>query len=64
VDDLRIHPRGAKEVLTAPVVEFGRAIIALICGELPEAPKGQAWFFGTPNGRSTIRMDSSWNGRW
>jgi hypothetical protein len=64
VDELRIHPRGAEEVLTAPVIELGRAIIALLCGELPEAPKGEAWFFGTPSGRSTIRMDTSWDGRW
>jgi hypothetical protein len=63
VDDLRIHPRGAKEVLTAPVVELGRAVIALIRYELPEAPKGEAWIFGTEAGRSTIRMDPSWNGR-
>ncbi len=64
VDDLRIHPRGAKEVTTAPVIELGRAIIALLCGELPEAPKGGAWMFGTPSGRSTLRMDASWNRRW
>jgi len=64
VDDLRIYPRGAKEVLTAPVVELGRAIIGLVCDELPEAPEGEAWIFGSPTGRSTIRMDPSWNGRW
>lgn len=64
IDDKCIYPRGAKEVLTRPVVELGRAVIALLCGELPEAPKGEAWFFGTPTGRSTIRMDRSWNGRW
>ena len=64
VDDLRIHPRGEKEVLTAPVVELGRAIIALLSGELPQAPKGEAWLFGTETGRSTIRMNASWNGRW
>jgi hypothetical protein len=64
VDDLRIHPRGANEVFTAPVIELGRAIIALLCGELPEAPQGEAWFFGTSTGRSTIRMDPSWDGRW
>jgi hypothetical protein len=39
-DDMRIHPRGAIEVATAPVVKLGRAIIALVRGELPEAPKG------------------------
>jgi len=63
VDDLRIFPRGAKEVLTAPVVELGRAMIALLLGELPEAPKGEAWFYGTPDGRSTVRMNTSWDGR-
>jgi hypothetical protein len=57
VDKLRIFPRGAKEVLTAPVIELGRAIIALVSGGLPESPQGEAWFYGTPNGRSTIRMD-------
>jgi hypothetical protein len=63
-DDLRIHPRGATEVFTAPVVELGRAMIALLRSELPDAPKGEAWFFGTHAGRCTIRMDSSWDGRW
>jgi hypothetical protein len=55
-DDLRIFPRTAKEVLTAPVIELGRAIIALVSGELPRPPEGEAWFYGTPTGRSTIRM--------
>lgn len=64
VDDLRIFPRGATEVLTAPVIELGRAMIALLRSELPEAPKGEAWIFGTPAGRSTIRMDASWDGQW
>jgi hypothetical protein len=63
VDDLRLHPRGAKEVLTEPVIELGRAIVALLCGELPEAPKGEDWLFGTATGRSTLRMDTSWDGR-
>jgi hypothetical protein len=64
VDNHRIHPGGAKEVFTAPVVELGRAITALLCGELPDAPKGKAWYFGTPTGRSTIQMNTSWDGRW
>ena len=64
VDDMRIFPRGAKEVLTAPVVELGHAMIALFRGELREPPKGEAWFFGTPDGRSTVRMDPLWDGRW
>ena len=61
-DKLRIFPRSATEVLTAPIIELGRAIIALLSGNLPQSPKGEAWFFGTPTGRSTIRMNSSWNG--
>jgi hypothetical protein len=59
VDDLRIFPRGAKEVLTGPVVELGRAIIALVAGELPEAPDGKIWFYGTPTGRETLDV---WKG--
>jgi hypothetical protein len=62
VDDLRIFPRGAKEVFTAPVIELGRAIIVLVSGDLPQSPRGEAWFYGTPTGRSTIRMEPDWNG--
>jgi len=64
VDDLHIRPRGATDVFTAPVVELGRAMIALLRNELPEAPKGEAWFFGTPADRSTIKMEASWDGQW
>lgn len=56
VDELRIFPRTATEVFTAPVIELGRAIIALVSGDLPRPPEGEAWFYGTPSGRSTIRM--------
>jgi hypothetical protein len=59
LDDLRTYTRGANEVLTAPVIELGRAIIALVSGELPEAPNGTAWCYGTPEGRQTIGMRSS-----
>jgi hypothetical protein len=58
--ELRIFPRGAREVLTEPVIELGRAIIALVSGELPQSPQGEAWFYGLPTGRSTIRMEPSW----
>ena len=61
-DNLRIFPRSATEVLTAPIIELGRAIIALLSGNLPQSPKGEAWFYGTPTGRSTIRMNPPWNG--
>ena len=49
-----VFPRGAAAILTAPVIELGRAIIALAKGELPEAPPGTTWFYGTPTGRSTL----------
>jgi hypothetical protein len=61
-DKLRIFPRSATEVLTAPIIELGHAIIALVSGNLAPSPKGEAWFYGAPAGRSTILMDPSWNG--
>jgi hypothetical protein len=61
VDELRIFPRTAQEVLTAPVIELGHAIIALVSGSLPRPPKGEAWFYGTPTGRSTIQMSGGDN---
>lgn len=54
LDDIRIFTRGATEVFTAPVIELGHAIIALVRGELPEAPEGQIWLYGAPEGRLTI----------
>jgi len=54
LEDERIFPRGATEVLTAPVVELGQAMIALVCGQLTPAPKGQIWLYGTPEGRQTL----------
>jgi hypothetical protein len=61
LDDLHIFPRGAAEVLTAPVVELGRAIIELAYGKLPEAPDSEFWFYGTPTGRQTLRRRRSDN---
>ncbi len=57
LEDERISPRGAKEVFTAPVVELGRAMIALVSGQLPPAPEGQIWLYGAPEGRQTL----GWN---
>lgn len=54
LDDLRLYTRGETEVLTAPVAELGQAIIALVSGELPEAPDGKIWLFGLPTGRETL----------
>lgn len=58
---LRLFHRGLKEVRTTPVIELGRAIIALLRDELPKAPEGEAWFF-TDKGCSTIRMLPEWDG--
>jgi hypothetical protein len=56
--DLRLFHRGLMEVRTAPVIELGTAIIALLRDELPQAPEAEAWFF-THTGRSTIGMQTS-----
>jgi hypothetical protein len=58
LDDLRLSSRGASRVSTGPVIELGRAIIALVEGSLPAAPPGTAWFYGVPQGRTTIGMRS------
>jgi hypothetical protein len=60
-DELRIFPRSATDVLTAPIIELGHAIIALVSGNLPRPSEGEAWFYGTPTGRSTIRMNGGEN---
>lgn len=59
--DLRLFHRGLKEVRTAPVIELGRAVIALLHDELPKAPKGEAWFFAD-TGRSTLKMEPERDG--
>ena len=60
LDGEGIFPRGAKEVQTGPVIELGRAIIALMSGELPEPPGNAAWCYGFPEGRTTIGMIPGW----
>ena len=54
LEDVRIDPRGATYVDTAPVVELGRAIVALANGSLPSAPDGRTWIYGAPDGLTTI----------
>jgi hypothetical protein len=53
-DELRIFPRGATHIQTGPVVELGRALIALVHGSLPAPPTGRQWLYGAPEGRMTI----------
>ena len=54
LDDLRIYTRGESEVSTAPVVELGQAIIALVHGTAPAAPAEKTWLYGAPGGRTAI----------
>jgi hypothetical protein len=54
LDDLRIEPRGEAEVSAAPVVELGRAIIALVQGTAPEPPAEKTWLYGALEGRAAI----------
>jgi hypothetical protein len=53
-----VFARGASEVASGPIVELGEAIVALLEGELPSAPPGTTWFYGTPSGRRTLAMRS------
>jgi hypothetical protein len=53
-EDLRLFPRGYALYPTAPVIELGTAIVALINGSLPAAPPGRQWLYGAPEGRTTI----------
>jgi hypothetical protein len=56
LEGVGIFPRGAKHVPTAPVVELGHAVIALVSGKLPEAPKGKSWLYGAPSGREELTL--------
>jgi len=56
LDEYSLDTRGASEVETGPVVELGQAILGLIDGSLPDPPLGSLWFFGWPEGRTTILM--------
>ncbi len=62
LDVLHLYTRGAAEVNTVELVELGEAIVALVNGSLPPAPKGTWWLYGWPGGRSTIEMRvSEWH---
>jgi hypothetical protein len=51
-----VYPRGADAIETQCVIVLGQAIIDLIRGILPQAPKGTVWFLGTPSGWRTIAV--------
>jgi hypothetical protein len=54
LDGTSIYPRGDSRIFTAPIVNLGKAIIALANGTLAEAPAGTAWFYGTEIAPTTI----------
>jgi hypothetical protein len=63
LDDLRLHTRGAEVVETAPIIELGQTILALVDGTLPPAPPSTWWYVGLPGGRRTIDMAvDEWHG--
>lgn len=51
-----VFARGAEHVETAPVIELGRAVIALARGTLEKPPKNTKWLYGWPEGCLTIGM--------
>ena len=57
LDGQGVDARGASKFPTAPVLELGRAIQALLRGTLPATPEGTWWFYGTESGK-TIRARS------
>jgi hypothetical protein len=54
-DGQGIFSRGEARILTAPSIELGQAIGLILDGALPEAPSGTWWFYGVPDGVSTIQ---------
>ena len=55
LDGQGVYARGAAMIPTAPVVELARAVQDLLYGNLPPAPEGYWWLFGTEEGRGTIK---------
>jgi hypothetical protein len=45
-----------EDAAEGPVAELGHALAELIRGTLPEPPPGTLWFYGGPDGRSTIPL--------
>jgi hypothetical protein len=50
-----IFSRGQAQIPTAPSIELGRAVSLLLEGALPPAPSGTWWFYGVPDGVTTIQ---------
>ncbi|GLZ01194.1 hypothetical protein [Actinoplanes sp. NBRC 103695] len=56
LDDLPVIFRGDQPMDTKPVAELARALADLLRGQLGPPPPGTWWFYGSPGGRSTLRM--------
>ena len=54
LDGERIFPRGLAAVQTKSLIRFGRALIQLVNGSLPEPPPGTWWFYSTEDAPRTI----------
>jgi len=50
-----IFARGAAQIPTAPSIELGHGVGLLLDGALPATPSGTWWFYGLPNGVTTIQ---------
>ncbi|HKD98516.1 MAG TPA: hypothetical protein VKB69_13115 [Micromonosporaceae bacterium] len=62
-DDLPVIFRGSQPVDTTPAAQLGHALAAIIRGNLSATPPGQTWFYGTPDGPSTIATRQRPEGR-
>ena len=54
-----VFPRGYASITTESAIRLGRAIIQLLDGSLPEAPRGTWWFFGTEDAPPTVAQRQS-----
>jgi hypothetical protein len=59
LDGEGVFPRGYASVTTESVNRLGQAIIQLLDGSLPEAPRGTWWFFGTEDAPNTLAKRQS-----
>jgi hypothetical protein len=59
LDGQGVFDRGHDGYDSAPVILLGEAIRKLLEGTLEQAPEGTWWFYGVPEGRSTMKMRTS-----
>ena len=59
LDGKGVFPRGLPGVTTASAVRLGRAVVGLLDGSLPAAPRGTSWFFGTEEDPETLEVRDS-----